>query len=484
MAASFFFYDLETTGFDPRSGRIMQFAGQRTDTELTPIGEPVNMFIKLTPDVLPGPDAILVTGITPQQTLSEGVTEAEFLKFFYQEVVKPDTIFMGFNSIRFDDEFMRFLHYRNFYDPYEWQWQNGCSRWDLLDVVRMTRALRPDGIEWPFAPDGKPTNRLEFLTTLNKLDHAQAHDALSDVYATIAVAKLTLDKQPKLFNHLMSVRSKKDVAKVVESGQPFVYTSGRYPGAYQHTTAVIKLANHPQSDAALVYDLRHDPTPFIKMSVDEIVAAWRFTKDPEAVRLPVKTLKYNRCPAVAPIGVIKDVAAQERIGLKLETINKHLAVLKKGHKTLSDKVLAAIAVLDDERKKTQASLIDNQLTVDSRLYEGFLNDADKQLMRTVRVALPDELGAMADDFKDDRLKSLLPLYKARNYPGSLNAEERAKWDAFCRQQLFEGGISSRLAKYFARLAELAGGKITPEQQYLLEELQLYGQSLIPADATE
>src|SRR4051812_47445094 len=109
MAASFFFYDLETTGFSPRSGRIMQFAGQRTDMELKPIGEPVNVFIKLTPDVLPSPDAVLVTGITPQQTITVGLTEAEFLKLFFERVVTPDTVFAGFNNVRFDDEFMRFL---------------------------------------------------------------------------------------------------------------------------------------------------------------------------------------------------------------------------------------------------------------------------------------------------------------------------------------------------------------------------------------
>lgn len=481
MAASFIFYDLETSGFDPRRTRVMQFAGQRTDLELKPLGEPVNVLIKLTPDVLPDPDAILVTGITPQQTIADGLTEAEFLKLFYEEVVKPETIFVGFNSIRFDDEFMRFLHYRNFYDPYEWQWKDGCSRWDILDVVRMTRALRPEGIEWPFAPDGKPANRLEFLTSVNKLSHANAHDALADVQATIAVAALVRAKQPDLFDYLLSVRDKKAVAKLVEQPQPFVYTSGRYPSEYLHTTVVTRLAKHPQEGSALVYDLRHDPTPFLKMSIDEIVAAWRFTKDPDAVRLPVKTVKYNRCPAVAPLGVIKDAVSQERIGLSLATVEKHRAILKEGQIEFADKVLDAVARLDTEREAAQTSLVDNQLTVDARLYEGFVNDADKQAMRVVRAAEPAELGSLVDDFRDDRLKSLLPLYKARNFPRSLDDTERVAWEAFCQQQLFDGGTASRLAKYFARLEELAAGKLTGHQQYLLEELQLYGQSIVPLE---
>jgi exodeoxyribonuclease-1 len=481
MAASFFFYDLETSGFDPRRARVMQFGGQRTDMSLKPIGEPVNVLVKFMPDVLPQPDAILVTGITPQRTLAEGLTEAEFLKLFYEEVVRPDTIFVGFNSIRFDDEFMRFLHYRNFYDAYEWQWKDGRSRWDLLDTVRMTRALRPEGIEWPFAADGKPANRLEFLTKVNKLEHVGAHDALSDVKATISVAKLVRDKQKDLFEYLVGMRDKKKVAELVQAGQPFVYTSGRYPGSHLHTTASVLLAKHPQQDAALVYDLRQDPTPFLDMTVDEIIKAWRFTRDPDVPRLPVKTLKYNRCPAVAPLGVIKDSATQERIGLTLATITKHLEILKKHQSDFAAKVLKAVEQLDNERAKAQTSLVDDQLTVDERLYEGFIGDQDKQAMRVVRAAVPDELSDLASNFKDERLKSLLPLYKARNYPASLGKEERAAWEAFCQRQLFDGGTNSRLAKYFARLAELGQGKLTANQQYLLEELQLYGQAIVPSD---
>ncbi len=482
MPGSFFFYDLETTGFDARAGRIMQFAGQRTDQALQPVGEPVNVLIKLTSDVLPSPDAILVTGITPQQTITDGLTEAEFLKYFYKEVMAPETIFVGFNSVRFDDEFMRFLHYRNFYDPYEWHWKNSCSRWDILDLVRMTRALRPEGIEWPFAPDGKPANRLEFLTKVNKLSHEAAHDALSDVLATIGVAQLIRSNQKDLFEYLLGMRDKKKVAELVQSGEPFVYTSGRYSGEYLHTSAAVLLAKHPQDGAALVYNLRQDPTPFLDMSVEKLVESWRYTKDPDALRLPVKTLKYNRVPAVAPLGVIKQSATQERIGLTLETIAKHLSILKQHQTDFADKILQAVKQLDEERATDQqASLIDNQLTVDARLYEGFINDQDKQIMRAVRSAAPDELTHLADNFKDERLKSLLPLYKARNYPSRLTDEERAEWEDFCRRQLFEGGSSSRLAKYFARLKELSESKLSGQQQYLIEELQLYGQSIVPSD---
>ena len=484
MAASFFFYDLETSGFNPREARIMQFAGQRTDADLKPIGEPVNILIKLTPDVLPDPDAVLLTGITPQQTLQDGVTEAEFLKYFYKEVVQPDTTFLGFNSVRFDDEFMRYLHYRNFYDAYEWQWRDGCSRWDVLDLVRMTRALRSEGIEWPFTEEGKPTNRLELLTKLNGLDHQQAHDALSDVYATIAVARLVRDKQPDLFTYLLGKRSKKAVAELVLKGEPFIYTTGRYAGTTLNTSAAVLLAPHPQQDSGIVYDLRHDPTPYLAMSVAELVTCWQYNPDPAATRLPVKTIKYNRCPALAPLGVIKDPATQERLQLNLDTVAKHLTLLKRHQADFARNILQAQAKLDAQRAEQHDAATIERHNVDGQLYNGFFGPADKAAMQSVRGATPEQLSEVATSLHDSRLQTLLPLYKARNYPGSLTSEERAQWDSFCVEKLFSGQQASRLAGYFARLAELAkDASATGDKAYLMQELQLYGESIMPGDVT-
>ena len=256
---TFFFYDLETSGLNARSDRIMQFAGQRTDMELNPVGEPANILVKMTDDALPSPEAIMVTKITPQSTLRDGILEAEFVKYIVEEIFVPNTIAVGYNTVRFDDEFMRAILWRNFYDPYEWEWKDGRSRWDILDVVRLTRALRPEGIEWPVREDGMPTNRLELITKLNGVAHEHAHDALSDVYATIAVAKLIRDKQPELFEYLLKMRDKKEVRKLVnlDNKQPFVYASGRYSNDYNKTTVVLPIAPGRNGNV-LVYDLRHN----------------------------------------------------------------------------------------------------------------------------------------------------------------------------------------------------------------------------------
>jgi exodeoxyribonuclease-1 len=478
---SFFFYDLETSGLNPREARIMQFAGQRTDMTLQPMGEPVNVLIKVTADIVPEPDAIMVTGITPQSTIADGVTEAEFLKIFYDEVVSPGTIFMGFNTVRFDDEFMRYLHYRNFYDAYEWQWCDDCSRWDLLDVVRMTRALRPEGIEWPYTAEGKPTNRLELLTKLNGLDHEHAHDAMNDVTATIAVAKLIRKKQPGLFDYLLEARNKTKVKELVQKGEPFVYTSGQYPSATLHTTVAVLIAEAPFG-AAYVYDLRHDPAQFIAMTDLELIDCCRWNANRDKLKLPVKQLRYNRCPAVAPTGVIKDPAVQERLQLNLSAVAINLKKLK-GQPDFIKRIIQAYETIELERqseKSHEAHTFGDAQFVDGQLYDGFIPKQDCATMKTIQTTEPKKFGELQVQFQDKRLQALLPLYKARNYPKLLSFDEREAWDNFCKQRLVGGNQNSQLARYFKRIDELAQkADLTSDQQYALEELHLYGESIMP-----
>ena len=471
---TFYFYDLETSGINPRAQRIMQFAGQRTDENFNPIGEPQNWLVKLTDEILPDPDAVLITGITPQKTLEEGYTEAEFLKLFTEEVLQPDTVITGFNTIRFDDEFMRATLWRNFYDPYEWQWQDGRSRWDLMDVVRFVRALRPDGIEWPVDTNGQPTNRLELLTKVNKLNHENAHDALSDVHATIAVAKLLKEKQPKIFEYLLSVRDKKKVAEVIgaEDPHPFVYCSGRYSNKWQKTTAVLPIGSGPHG-SVLVYDLRQDPLELAKLTDTELKARV-FSRDPETEIIVVKSMKTNNCPALAPLGVL-DAQSQERLGLSAQTIEKNYNQFR----SISGfaERLAQLFEQSDEEKRSKYS---KESDPDFRIYDGFVGDQDKTKMRIVRAADQNSLADINLDFADERLEGLLPRYKARNYAKSLTASERESWELYRASRITNGCNGQlSLSQFASRLSELAGQRSSETDQYLLQELQLYAESIAP-----
>ena len=446
MNKTFFFYDLETSGLKAREDRIMQFAGQRTSMDLTPIGEPVNVLVKMTDDALPSPGAINVTGITPQQTLADGMNEAEFCRYVIEEIFVPGTVAVGYNTVRFDDEFMRAILWRNFYDPYEWQWKDERSRWDMLDVVRLTRALRPEGIEWPFTADGKPTNRLELLTKLNGVKHEHAHDALSDVYATIAVAKLIRDRQPKLFEFLFRMRDKRDVQRLVnlEDPKPFVYASGRYSNEFNKTTVVLPIAPGRNGNV-LVYDLRYN---LEELSGDSDRANSNYFP-------VVKELCYNKCPAVAPMGVLDSDNGWEKIGLTRELVERNMKILM-SHPEFAEQV----RMKHEERPEFPPAI-----EPEGALYDGFLDDTDRVKVSAVRNADVSRLADFHPEFHDPRLPELLLHYKGRNYPESLSESEVEAYEKYRTERL------KRLAPRF--MAELE--KVTND--FVKQELILYMQSL-------
>ncbi len=477
MTSTFYFYDTETTGTRPSQSRIMQFAGQRTTLDFESVGEPDDILIQLSPDVLPEPDAVLVHGITPQRAMADGITEAAFGRLFIEKIATPGTIFVGFNNVRFDDEFIRYLLYRNFFEPYEWQWKEDRSRWDILDATRMTRALRPQGIKWPTDDQGRPTVRLEAMTRENNIDHLNAHTALADVTATIRVAKLLKAAQPKMFDYLLGMRGKKNVKELVESGKPFVYTSGKYPGEYLKTTLAYTLFKHPRRDAAIVYDLRTDPTPLLKLSVDELSARWRAKRGDDLERLPIKTLQYNRCPAVAVESVLDVVGTDAQISLDRATAHKHMAILRANPQFI-DALGKALGVLEQaQAEQAQTSLL--PADVDSQLYDEFWSDYDRHMLQTIRQHPPATLHELGNRLKNKRMQKLLPLYKARNFPSLLTPEEHDAWEVHRQEKLFMGGQDSPYGRFAKRLTQLLQERQSPDDQYLLTELQLYAESIIP-----
>ena len=471
MTKTFFFYDLETSGLSARSDRVMQFAGQRTGMDLKPVGEPVNVLVRLNDDTLPSPDAIMVTGITPQQTVQDGHTEAEFAKILAEQIFIPDTIAVGFNNIHFDDEFVRHLFWRNFYDPYEWTWKDGRSRWDLLDVVRMTRALRPEGIEWPVV-DGKPVNKLELIAAANGMVHTKAHDALSDVEALIQVTQLIKTKQPHLYGYLLNMRDKSKVQKLVnlDDKKPFVYSSGRYSAEFDRTTVAFPLTSGRNKNV-VVYDLRHDPTDFISLSPEELkkrmYATYEERKKDGYVAIPVKELQYNRAPAVAPLGVLMQNDGWDRLKLDLEVIEKHSKLLL-GAPHFAENIRSLYESRPEFTKSKDA---------EEQLYDSFVSDRDRLRIETVRNATERELADFHPEFTDDRLPDLLVRYKARSFPGTLNEGELAQWE-----QWRSARLQAQLPGYVSALQRLSTTVTDDNKQFLLQELQLWAESIIePAE---
>ncbi|NRP35541.1 Exodeoxyribonuclease I [Marinobacterium sp. xm-d-579] len=472
---TFFWHDYETSGTDPQRDRPMQFAGIRTDADLNIIEDPVMIYARPADDMLPHPMACLITGITPQIALEKGVSEAEFIARIHAELARPGTCGVGYNSIRFDDEVTRNTLYRNFYDPYAREWQNGCSRWDIIDMLRLTRALRPDGIVWPSYEDGTPSLRLEDLTKANGIEHGSAHDALSDVYATIAMAKLVKERQPKLFDYVIRHRSKLAIQKLIDpqSMKPVLHVSSRYPVEQGNMAVVAPIAVHPTNkNASIVWDLRHDPAPLFELTAEQIkqnLYLPRDQRDENTPKLALKLLHANRCPIVAPANMLRgDEPA--KFAIDGDQCRAHLALLR-NEPNLREKLMA---VYQEDRD----AIADPDLQIYSG---GFFSNDDKKLIDRVREADEESLYELQLPFQDPRLEEMLLRYKARNFPETLTDEEQLSWEEFRAQKLLKGtgGYLTFEALYaeLNRIAELP--ETTAEQRAILEDIALYAESIYP-----
>lgn len=481
MSETFYWHDYETFGADPSRDRPVQFAGLRTDLDLNIIGDPLVIFAKPADDFLPHPQACLVTGITPQQALREGVAERDFIARIHDELALPGTCAVGYNSLRFDDEVTRYTLYRNFYDPYAREWQNGNSRWDLIDMVRATFALRPEGIEWPLRDDGLPSFRLEDLTAANGISHQAAHDALSDVQATIALAGLVKARQPKLYDYMFRQRGKQAaMAQLdIDAMKPVLHVSGMF-GAQRHNIAlIVPLAVHPTNrNEVICYDLAVDPGPLAELSAAQLQSLLytRAGDLPEGTDRPgLKSVHINRCPVLVT-AKMADAATAERLGISGEVCRQHLAALREMRQRDPARFISKLHDVYGSRK------FEPDTDPDRMLYGGgFFGEHDKRVMSRVRAADADDLAATSFVFEDPRLPEMLFRYRARNFPESLSEAEQAQWEEYRFARLTEpdAGGSICMEQYHTLIETLLEqGDLTDEQQQVLHQLLEYGDSLL------
>lgn len=470
-APTFFWHDYETFGAVPRSDRPAQFAGIRTDAELNEIGEPVMLYCQPARDYLPAPEACLLTGITPQRCAELGVPEQQFAAAIERELAEPGTIGVGYNSIRFDDEVTRFLFWRNLIDPYAREWQNRCGRWDLLDVVRATYALRPEGINWPRHETGLPSFKLEHLTAANGLVHDAAHDALSDVRATIALARLIRDKQPRLFAFCLSLRQKDAVRHQLQLHQPvpLIHVSGMFGSERGNLALVWPLAEHPSNkNEVLVWDLAHDPRELLALDAAN-VRRRLFTKSSELAegesRRPIKSIHVNKSPfVVSDLRVLRAELAQQ-LGIDMDSVQRHAAHAQ----ALPDLAPLWREVFRREPGETP--------DVDENLYGGFVSNQDRRTLNRLRGLSAPALAAARESFDDPQLQRLLYRYRARNFPDSLSAEERQHWQQWCARKLHLGTPPGRTFTAFRQEIADLRASADAQQLQILDQLQQWGEQL-------
>ncbi|KAE9527156.1 exodeoxyribonuclease I [Testudinibacter aquarius] len=467
---SFFIYDYESFGINPASDRPAQFAGIRTDADFNIIGEPVMVYCKQTNDYLPAPEAVLVTGITPQECNEKGVSEPEFAARILQEFSQPNTCVMGYNSIRYDDEMTRYTFYRNFIDPYEYSWKNGNSRWDLLDVLRACYALRPEGINWVYDENGLPSFKLDRLTLANGIEHSNAHDAMADVYATIEMAKLVKTKQPRLFEYFFNLRNKKAVEKLIDTANmtPLVHVSGMLGNYRGNTALVAPLAWHPtNNNAVIVCDLSADLSDLLSFDAETLkVRLYSKKAELEAqgiLPVPLKLVHINKCPIIAPEKTLLPQSAV-RLGIDREQCLQNQQRLLQSYE-IRDKV---IAIFSEQREYA------DDLNVETALYRGFFSDADKRNLQILRTLDAEQLKNPDLTFEDKRIPDLLFHYRARHFYRTLNRAEQIRWQKYRQMKL------EKSAETFVQSLQQLGEQHqnNPEKLALLQQVYEYGEKLL------
>ncbi|SEA33426.1 Exodeoxyribonuclease I subunit C [Microbulbifer marinus] len=476
-ANTLYWHDYETWGTDPGADKPSQFAGIRTDEDLNIVGEPLMLYCRPAADCLPQPMASIVTGISPQRALAEGVPEIEFIQRILAELGAPGTCGVGYNSLRFDDEVTRHTLYRNLLDPYEREWRSGNSRWDIIDMVRLTYALRPQGIAWPQREtangESVPSFRLEELTAANGIAHEGAHDALSDVRATIDMARLVRSKQPKLYDYVYRLRRKQEVAKLIDLRKrtPLLHVSGMVPASQGHLTYIVPLANHPVNrNAIIVANLAMDPEPLLSLDPERLrerLYTARGELGDGELPVGLKLVHLNKCPVLAPANMLDDKRAAE-LGIDKAACEANWQKLR--DVDLTEKLHQVY--LDSEFP---------QRDVEASLYGGFLNDDDRDLCRQLHRDLaergPEALAGQVP-FADQRLPELLFRLRARNFPETLSAQEQQRWQQWCCRRLTDPGAggSITLEAYFEQIAELR--EQFPQKAELLDQLESWGDSLL------
>ncbi|OYU45055.1 MAG: exodeoxyribonuclease I [Burkholderiales bacterium PBB4] len=475
---TFLWHDYETFGSDPRHARPAQFAAVRTDADLNEIQEPLMLYCQPAPDFLPDPKACLITGIMPQDCLARGLPEYQFAARIEAELAHANTIGVGYNTIRFDDEVTRFMLWRNLMDPYAREWQNGCGRWDLLDVMRAAYALRPEGLEWPSHADGTASFKLGDLCAANGLLHEAAHDALSDVRATIALARTLKLAQPRLFEFCLGLHRKDRVLAELglpsrlREARPFWHVSGMF-GADRGCLALMwPLAMHPNNkNELLAWDLAHNPQVLAELHADEIRQRL-FTKATElpagVPRLPVKSIHLNRSPMVFGKLRVVSGALAKRWGMDVDAQLAHASLAR----DLPDMSEIWPAVFS-----ARASVARD---VDEDLYGGFVGDHDRRRLQSLRQLAPSELALDPTGFDDERLAELVWRYRARNFPQSLAPQEAVQWKRHL-QEIWGHlpGVSQRPRTMESVLEEISrmGLHASGRDSHVLANLEGYIRSL-------
>ena len=478
MTPNFVFYDYETTGIDPAMDRPIQFAACRATSDFQAIDQH-EFKCKLAGDVIPSPGATLVHGLSPVPLQREGVTEREFAQRINDVFCDSPQIIMGYNTASFDDPFTQHLLYRNFYDPYQWQYADGNKRYDLIVAIRAAYLFANDVITWP-ERDHQISMKLEDLAPANGIEHLQAHDALGDTLATRDLAAQLAAGAPDLWQECLSMSDKKVVQQrirdAMEGHGALVMIDALFGRERGYAGLVYPIGANPNNPNEIwCIDLGMDLAPLAELSIEELRTYLYLPKserEPGMPRVPFKRIRTNRACALFPLEKLaQHPQALEIAGIKRE----HFKAQRDWCRLQPNSHWMGIA----------EALLVNEFPpsnwADAQLFDGMFSRNDGAKLRQVRTSEPVDLMADAPSFDDPRLNAMLPLYLARNFPEHLGPRARREWTKYCSAR-WQGTIKGRgmtLARYTDEMHEMAGRELSEAQQQLLFELETWVQREAP-----
>lgn len=463
-------FDTETTGLD-HTGQIIQIGIIRLDKGLKEI-ERNELYCMINPLNIPAVGAFKTHQIPLSKIIDEGMFEPEFARSVNDIFLKrPNTCVLGYNSIKFDDNRTRELFYRNMVDPYQREYMNGNSRYDVLKLTRALKVFKPDAIEWPYREDGEPSMKLEDIAPLNNIIQENAHDAISDVEATIGLMELIKEKEPEFFDYTMKLRNKAFVSSVTYN-KPFLMVGDGPSRDNLYTGVLLPVSSHPQNkNSTICIDVSNIEQGKVKEVVDKILSIptdelddYIYTRDKEK-KLPIMEVRGNQLPFVFTPALLKDEGVQKRTNINYESAMDNVRELSNN---------PDFASLTRHLFKAYNKEMPFPDDVYGHIYKGFVSNQDKKTLSRLSTDDYSEWENIGKRIGDERIPELIERAIGNIDIELLSNEGRESFESTMKTRYndLSGKYGETLPKFWYEASEVKNSKEeTKEVKFIIKELE-------------
>jgi len=457
----FIFYDTETTGTRTPFDQILQFAAIKTDDEFN-ILDTFDVRCRLLPYIVPAPGALLVTGVSVSDITTCPLSHFEMMRQVHtkmHEWSEGGAVFVGWNSMRFDETMLRQAYYQTLLPVYQTN-TNGNGRADIMRMVQIVSTCAPNCLAIPLQTDGKRTFKLGLIAAANNVVLEHAHEALADTGATLGVAKLVKQRAPALWDALIANARKSGPLSLIKS-EPFLLLSEYYfSNAYSFVVAAI-VANADNANEWAVFDLQFDPAQYLNASDDDLRAAI------DGKAKAIRRVSINSQPGLLPVDFAPDDIQGGR--QSLETYQARAQLIRE-HSAFRQRVARLLA--DRYEDKAEPA------NVEERIYSGFPSNDDQALMHSFHGENWEDRIGIIPEIKDDRYRQLGQRIVATERPDLLTVKARQVWESWCRERLCQNGDTPWLTvpRALAALSDLTKNA-SPDHKRQLADVQHFLKTL-------